>query len=104
MEGHIVVQTSLDERSNRKVCECIKYNVYASTGDDTHSIKFLSLLMPVFKYLFLQGKYSIHVYSVNGCLLASFTMEEQVTAVHLVSEYVILGTMQGSLHIQDLYR
>uniref|UniRef100_A0A7N6BH87 Neurobeachin-like protein 2 n=1 Tax=Anabas testudineus TaxID=64144 RepID=A0A7N6BH87_ANATE len=67
MEGHIVVQTSLDERSNRK------------------------------------GKYSIHVYSVNGCLLASFTMEEQVTAVHLVSEYVILGTMQGSLHIQDLY-
>uniref|UniRef100_A0A7N6BQ58 Neurobeachin-like protein 2 n=1 Tax=Anabas testudineus TaxID=64144 RepID=A0A7N6BQ58_ANATE len=65
MEGHIVVQTSLDERSNRK--------------------------------------YSIHVYSVNGCLLASFTMEEQVTAVHLVSEYVILGTMQGSLHIQDLY-
>lgn len=31
-------------------------------------------------------------------------MEEQVTSVHLVSEYVILGTMQGSLHIQDLYR
>uniref|UniRef100_A0A669DUS8 Neurobeachin-like protein 2 n=1 Tax=Oreochromis niloticus TaxID=8128 RepID=A0A669DUS8_ORENI len=67
MEGHIVVQTSLEERSNRK------------------------------------GKYSIHVYSVNGCLLSSFTMEEQVTALHLVSEYVILGTMQGNLHIRDLY-
>ncbi|XP_022621350.1 neurobeachin-like protein 2 isoform X1 [Seriola dumerili] len=67
MEGHIVVQTSLEERSNRK------------------------------------GKYSIYVYSVNGCLLSSFTMEEQVTALHLVSEYVILGTMQGSLHIRDLY-
>uniref|UniRef100_A0A4W6DRB4 Neurobeachin-like protein 2 n=1 Tax=Lates calcarifer TaxID=8187 RepID=A0A4W6DRB4_LATCA len=67
MEGHIVVQTSPEECSNRK------------------------------------GKYSIHVYSVNGCLLSSFTMEEQVTALHLVSEYVILGTMQGSLHIQDLY-
>ncbi|KAF3691862.1 Neurobeachin-like protein 2 [Channa argus] len=67
MEGHIVVQTTLDERSNRK------------------------------------GKNSIHVYSVNGCLLASLPMEEQVTAVHLVSEYVILGTIQGSLHIRELY-
>ncbi|XP_044215152.1 neurobeachin-like protein 2 isoform X2 [Thunnus albacares] len=66
MEGHIVVQTSLEERPNRK------------------------------------GKYSIHVYSVNGCLLSSFTMEEQVTALHLVSEYIILGTIQGSLHIRDL--
>uniref|UniRef100_A0A8D3CGL3 Neurobeachin-like protein 2 n=1 Tax=Scophthalmus maximus TaxID=52904 RepID=A0A8D3CGL3_SCOMX len=62
-EGHIVVQTSLEER----------------------------------------GKYSIHVYSVNGCLLSSFSTEEQVTALHLVLEYVILGTMQGSLHIRDLY-
>uniref|UniRef100_A0A3P8V3W9 Neurobeachin-like protein 2 n=1 Tax=Cynoglossus semilaevis TaxID=244447 RepID=A0A3P8V3W9_CYNSE len=67
MEGHIVVQTSLEEHSHRK------------------------------------GKYSIHVYSVNGCLLSSFSTEEQVTALHLVSEYVILGTMQGSLHIRDLY-
>uniref|UniRef100_A0A3P8SL52 Neurobeachin-like protein 2 n=1 Tax=Amphiprion percula TaxID=161767 RepID=A0A3P8SL52_AMPPE len=66
MEGHIVVQTSLEERSHRK------------------------------------GKYSIHVYSVNGCLLSSFSTEEQVTALHLVSEYVILGTMQGALHIRDL--
>lgn len=30
MEGHIVVQTSQDERSNRKVCECIQ-----CTGIDT---------------------------------------------------------------------
>ncbi|XP_036071922.1 neurobeachin-like protein 2 isoform X9 [Oryzias melastigma] len=50
-----------------------------------------------------KGKYSIYVYSVNGCLLSSFTMEEQITAVHLVSEYVILGTLQGGLHIRDLY-
>uniref|UniRef100_A0A672Z4Y8 Neurobeachin-like protein 2 n=1 Tax=Sphaeramia orbicularis TaxID=375764 RepID=A0A672Z4Y8_9TELE len=67
MEGHIVVQTSLEERSTRK------------------------------------GKYSVYVYSVNGCLLSSFSMEEQMTALHLVSEYIILGTMQGSLHIRDLY-
>ncbi|XP_070767640.1 neurobeachin-like protein 2 [Enoplosus armatus] len=66
MEGHIVVQTSVEERANRA------------------------------------GKYSILVYSVNGCLLSSFTMEEQVTVLHLVSEYIILGTMQGSLHIRDL--
>lgn len=54
--------------------------------------------------LSLQGKYSIYVYSVNGCLMSSVNMDEQVTALHLVSEYVILGTMRGSLHILDLYR
>nr|XP_020468355.1 neurobeachin-like protein 2 [Monopterus albus] len=67
LEGHIVVQTSLEKHST------------------------------------IKDLYSIHVYSVNGCLMSSFTMEEQVTALQLVSEYVILGTMQGSLHIQDLY-
>ncbi|XP_040021146.2 neurobeachin-like protein 2 isoform X1 [Gasterosteus aculeatus] len=66
MEGHIVVQTSLEEGAYRK------------------------------------GKYSIHVYSVNGGLLSSFTVEEKVTAVHLVSEHIILGTVEGSLHIRDL--
>lgn len=101
MEGHIVVQTALEERSNRKVHGCIQYSLHFMC---THS-KFLSLFMPPsWFYLFLQGKYSIYVYSVNGCLMSSFTMEEQVTALHLVSEYVILGTMQGSLHIRDLYR
>ncbi|XP_077383055.1 neurobeachin-like protein 2 isoform X1 [Festucalex cinctus] len=45
---------------------------------------------------------SIHVYSVNGCLLSSFNMEEQVCALHLVSAYIILGTMQGRLHIRHL--
>ncbi|KAM9851975.1 neurobeachin-like protein 2 [Aulostomus maculatus] len=66
MEGHIVVQTSLEERLPRK------------------------------------GKCSIHVYSVNGCLLSSFTMMEQVTALHLLSDYILLGTMQGGLHIHHL--
>lgn len=103
MEGHIVVQTSLDEQSNRKVCECIQYRAYASTDKDAHSAC-LCQYPNFFFYFSLQGKYSMHVYSVNGCLLASFTMEEQVTAVHLVSEYVILGTTQGTLQIRDLYR
>ncbi|XP_017281990.1 neurobeachin-like protein 2 isoform X2 [Kryptolebias marmoratus] len=67
MEGHIVVQTSQEERPHRK------------------------------------GKCSVHVYSVNGCLLSSFSTEERVTVLRLVSEYVILATMQGSLHIRDLF-
>ncbi|XP_072317552.1 neurobeachin-like protein 2 isoform X1 [Eucyclogobius newberryi] len=67
MEGHIVVQTSLEECSYRK------------------------------------GKYSVHVYSVNGCLLASLPLEEQVTALHLMNEHVILGTVKGSLHIRQLH-
>lgn len=41
---------------------------------------------------------------MNGCLLSSFTSSEQVTALHLVSDYIILGTRQGSLHIRDLHR
>ncbi|XP_055019301.1 neurobeachin-like protein 2 isoform X2 [Boleophthalmus pectinirostris] len=67
MEGHIVVQTSVEECSYRK------------------------------------GKYSVHVYSVNGCLLASLPIEEQVTALHLMNEYIILGTVEGNLHIRHLH-
>ncbi|XP_045552936.1 neurobeachin-like protein 2 isoform X4 [Salmo salar] len=48
-------------------------------------------------------KYSLHVYSVNGCLLSSVSLEEEVTALYLVPEYIILGTQQGNLHIRDLY-
>ncbi|KAF7669441.1 hypothetical protein LDENG_00186230 [Lucifuga dentata] len=47
-------------------------------------------------------KCPLHVYSVNGCLLSSLTMEEKVTALHLVSDYIILGTLEGNLHIRDL--
>lgn len=32
MEGHIVVQTSLEERPNRKVHEYIQYSSYTNTG------------------------------------------------------------------------
>ncbi|CAL9705848.1 unnamed protein product [Knipowitschia caucasica] len=67
MEGHIVVQTAVEECSYRK------------------------------------GKYSVHVYSVNGCLLASLPLEEQVSALHLMNEHVLLGTVKGSLHIMHLH-
>ncbi|XP_036792052.1 neurobeachin-like protein 2 isoform X3 [Oncorhynchus mykiss] len=48
-------------------------------------------------------RYSLHVYSVNGCLLSSVSLEEEVTALYLVPEYIILGTQQGNLHIRHLY-
>ncbi|XP_056141782.1 neurobeachin-like protein 2 isoform X2 [Lampris incognitus] len=49
-----------------------------------------------------KGKYSLHVYSVNGGLLSSITAEEAVTTLHLVTDYIIVGTFQGNLQIRDL--
>ena len=104
-EGHIVVQTTPEESSHKKVHAHTSSTVQFKHKHADTKNKFLRLLMSLSAiYLVPQGKYSIHVYSVNGCLLASLDMEEQVTALHLVSDYVILGTMQGSLHIMDLYR
>ncbi|XP_060777738.1 neurobeachin-like protein 2 isoform X2 [Neoarius graeffei] len=48
-------------------------------------------------------KYALHVYSVNGTLMASMVLEEPVSALCLVSDYLILGTLQGNLHIKDLF-
>ncbi|KAG9337759.1 hypothetical protein JZ751_028257 [Albula glossodonta] len=49
-------------------------------------------------------KCCLHLYSLNGRLLASVPLDEQVTALHLVPEYAIMGTSQGNLHIRDLDR
>lgn len=104
MEGHIVVQTSLEERSHREVQQYTP-KMYCHGHINTQSYKVSQhVYYKILLFVSLQGKYSIHVYSVNGCLLSSFTTAEQVTALHLVSEYIILGTMLGSLHIRDLYR
>uniref|UniRef100_A0AAY4CJR1 Neurobeachin-like protein 2 n=1 Tax=Denticeps clupeoides TaxID=299321 RepID=A0AAY4CJR1_9TELE len=46
---------------------------------------------------------SLHVYSVNGKLLASVCVEERVSALYLVQEFVVLGSLQGNLHVRDLY-
>ncbi|XP_034144562.1 neurobeachin-like protein 2 isoform X2 [Esox lucius] len=48
-------------------------------------------------------KYFLNVYSVNGSLLSSVSLDEQVTALCLVPDYIILGTQQGRLHIRDLH-
>uniref|UniRef100_A0A672LME2 Neurobeachin-like protein 2 n=1 Tax=Sinocyclocheilus grahami TaxID=75366 RepID=A0A672LME2_SINGR len=45
--------------------------------------------------------YALHVYSVNGTLLASETLDEKISALHLVPDYLIVGTQQGNLHIRD---
>ncbi|KAL0985478.1 hypothetical protein UPYG_G00157390 [Umbra pygmaea] len=50
-----------------------------------------------------KDKYCLYVYSVNGCLLASVSLEEQVTTLCLVPDYIILGTLQGNLHIRELH-
>ncbi|XP_057195455.1 neurobeachin-like protein 2 isoform X2 [Triplophysa rosa] len=50
-----------------------------------------------------KDKYALHVYSVNGTLLASATLDEKITATHLVPHYLIVGTQQGNLHIRELY-
>uniref|UniRef100_A0A8C4ZPY9 Neurobeachin-like 2 n=1 Tax=Gadus morhua TaxID=8049 RepID=A0A8C4ZPY9_GADMO len=50
----------------------------------------------------LEGRFSLLVYSVNGRLLSRVVLEEEVTALHLVSDYVILGTLQGNLQIRHL--
>uniref|UniRef100_A0A4W4FU23 Neurobeachin-like protein 2 n=1 Tax=Electrophorus electricus TaxID=8005 RepID=A0A4W4FU23_ELEEL len=48
-------------------------------------------------------KYALHVYSVNGKLLASMVLEEPVSALYVVCDYLILGTLKGNLYIQDLF-
>uniref|UniRef100_A0A671LZ86 Neurobeachin-like protein 2 n=1 Tax=Sinocyclocheilus anshuiensis TaxID=1608454 RepID=A0A671LZ86_9TELE len=50
----------------------------------------------------MEGRtYALHVYSVNGTLLASETLDEKISALHLVPDYLIVGTQQGNLHIRD---
>ncbi|XP_063076336.1 neurobeachin-like protein 2 isoform X2 [Engraulis encrasicolus] len=46
---------------------------------------------------------SLHVYSVNGRELARVALEEQVSALYLGQEHVILGTSLGNLHVRDLH-
>ncbi|XP_065438613.1 LOW QUALITY PROTEIN: neurobeachin-like protein 2 [Chrysemys picta bellii] len=50
----------------------------------------------------LKDKFALHLYSVNGKHLSSVLLEEQVTALCVTEEFVVLGTMQCSLQILDL--
>ncbi|XP_078396983.1 neurobeachin-like protein 2 isoform X4 [Cetorhinus maximus] len=49
-----------------------------------------------------KDKMFLHLYSVNGKHLVSVTLDERVSAMCIVEEFVVLGTEQCSLEIRDL--
>lgn len=51
-----------------------------------------------------QDRFALHLYSVNGKHLSSVPLDEEVTAMCLTEEFVVLGTMQCGLEIRDLQR
>ncbi|XP_072184341.1 neurobeachin-like protein 2 isoform X1 [Excalfactoria chinensis] len=50
----------------------------------------------------LKDKFTLHLYSVNGKHLASVPLDQEVTAMCVMEEFVVLGTMQCGLEIRDL--
>ncbi|NXV12005.1 NBEL2 protein, partial [Cepphus grylle] len=50
----------------------------------------------------LKDRFALHLYSVNGKHLSSVPLDEEVTAMCLTEEFVVLGTMQCGLEIRDL--
>ncbi|KAM6339007.1 LOW QUALITY PROTEIN: neurobeachin-like protein 2 [Podargus strigoides] len=50
----------------------------------------------------LKDRFALHLYSVNGKHLSSVPLDEEVTAMCLTEEFVVLGTMQCRLEIRDL--
>uniref|UniRef100_A0A670JUE8 Neurobeachin-like protein 2 n=1 Tax=Podarcis muralis TaxID=64176 RepID=A0A670JUE8_PODMU len=50
----------------------------------------------------VEGRFALHLYSVNGKHLVSIPLDEQVTAMCVTEEFVVLGTVQCSLQIRDL--
>lgn len=55
-------------------------------------------------YSLPQDKFALHLYSVNGKHLASVPLDQEVTAMCVTEEFVVLGTMQCGLEIRDLQR
>uniref|UniRef100_A0A8C8SSA1 Neurobeachin-like protein 2 n=1 Tax=Pelusios castaneus TaxID=367368 RepID=A0A8C8SSA1_9SAUR len=51
----------------------------------------------------LKDKFALHLYSVNGKHLSSVPLDEQITAMCITEEFVVLGTMQCSLQIWELH-
>ncbi|KAM4705340.1 neurobeachin-like protein 2 [Rhinophrynus dorsalis] len=50
----------------------------------------------------LKDKFALHLYTVNGKHLSTVPLDEQVTALCITREFLVLGTMQCSLQIRDL--
>ncbi|XP_054846873.1 neurobeachin-like protein 2 [Eublepharis macularius] len=51
----------------------------------------------------LKDKFALHLYSVNGKHLSSVPLDEQVTCMCVTKEFVVLGTIQCSLQIRELW-
>ncbi|XP_071415968.1 neurobeachin-like protein 2 isoform X2 [Pithys albifrons albifrons] len=51
----------------------------------------------------LKAAAALHLYSVNGKLLASEPLEQEVTAMCLTEDFVVLGTTQCGLEIRELH-
>ncbi|NXU52837.1 NBEL2 protein, partial [Turnix velox] len=47
-------------------------------------------------------RFGLHLYSVNGKHLSSTPLDQEVTAMCLTEDFVVLGTMQCGLEIRDL--
>ncbi|XP_063780672.1 neurobeachin-like protein 2 isoform X2 [Pseudophryne corroboree] len=50
----------------------------------------------------LKDKFALHLYSVNGKCLSSVSLDEQISALCITQQFVVLGTAQCSLQIRDL--
>nr|XP_056713128.1 neurobeachin-like protein 2 [Euleptes europaea] len=51
----------------------------------------------------LKDKFALHLYSVNGKHLCSVPLDEEVTAMCVAGEFVVLGTVQCLLQIRELW-
>ena len=46
--------------------------------------------------------HSLHVYTVNGHLLTSSSVQHRITAIHVTADYVLTGDENGDLILRDL--
>ncbi|NWT48683.1 NBEL2 protein, partial [Chroicocephalus maculipennis] len=91
-EGQVVAQTAVGQRACLKVWPGVPVSPPSSP-----SACVSSRLCSVF-----QDRFALHLYSVNGKHLSSVPLDEEVTAMCLTEEFVVLGTMQCGLEIRDL--
>ncbi|NWU50521.1 NBEL2 protein, partial [Dromas ardeola] len=91
-EGQVVAQTAVGQRACLKVWLGVPVSPPLSL-----SACVSSRLCSVF-----QDRFALHLYSVNGKHLSSVPLDEEVTAMCLTEEFVVLGTMQCGLEIRDL--
>ncbi|NXT30836.1 NBEL2 protein, partial [Pelecanoides urinatrix] len=91
-EGQVVAQTATGQRACLKVRPGVPVSSPSSPS---------ARVFPPLRSVF-QDRFALHLYSVNGKHLSSVPLEEEVTAMCLTEEFVVLGTMQCGLEIRDL--